>query len=203
MKENYDKLMLETIADLKNTPKLLLHSCCAPCSTYCIKELSEHYLVTVFYYNPNIDTVSEYNLRAKEQQRYIAEFRAKNKVEFLESEYTPSEFEEIAIGRENLPERGERCFLCYKLRLERTAKVAKESGFDYFATTLTLSPLKDAEKINVIGANLEKVYNIKYLPSDFKKREGYKQSLELSKEYKLYRQNYCGCKYSKRGENGI
>jgi len=203
MKENYDKLMVDTISRLNYIPKILLHSCCAPCSTYCIKELSRHLLVTVFYYNPNIDTKEEYLLRLNEQKRFISEYKTENKVDFLEMGYTPVDFEKIAVGRENLPERGERCFLCYKLRLEKTAIEAKKLGYDYFATTLTLSPLKCAEKINEIGKVLEKAYNIRYLTSDFKKREGYKQSLLLSKEYNLYRQNYCGCRYSKRGTNGI
>lgn len=199
MKENYDIKMVETINKLKYTPKILLHSCCAPCSTYCIKELSKYFFVTVFYYNPNIDTEEEYQLRLNEQRRFVSEYKAENKVELLDGAYTPNDFEKIAVGREAMAERGERCTLCYKLRLNKTAIVAKRSNFDYFATTLTLSPLKDAEKINIIGKELEKVYNINYLESDFKKREGYKQSIEISKEYNLYRQNYCGCRYSKRG----
>lgn len=199
MKENYDIKMVETIKKLKYTPKILLHSCCAPCSTYCINELAKYFFVTVFYYNPNIDTEEEYQLRLNEQRRFVSEYKAENTVELLDGAYTPSDFEKIAAGREAMAERGERCTLCYKLRLEKTAIEAKKRGYDYFATTLTLSPLKDAEKINIIGKELEKVYNISYLESDFKKREGYKQSIELSKEYNLYRQNYCGCRYSKRG----
>lgn len=198
MINNYDKEMQEIIKNLDYKPRLLLHSCCAPCSTYCIKELSKHFYVTVFYYNPNLDTENEYKYRLLEQKRFIKQFPTTNKVDFIDGLYTPCDFEKIAVGRENLPERGQRCTLCYRLRLDKTAIIAKERGHDYFATTLTLSPLKDTERLNEIGKDLQQTYNISYLATDFKKRDGYKQSIILSKEYKLYRQDYCGCIYSKK-----
>lgn len=195
---NYDKYMLDIINTLDYKPRLLLHSCCAPCSTYCIKELSKHFCVTVFFYNPNIDTELEYNNRLNEQKKFIDQFPTTNKVYFIDGVYTPCDFDKIAKGKEDMSERGERCTLCYKLRLEKTAIEASLGKYDYFATTLTLSPLKDATRLNKIGLQLESEYNIKYLTTDFKKREGYKQSIILSQDYKLYRQDYCGCKYSKK-----
>lgn len=199
-KINYDEKMKETLASLGGTPRLLLHSCCGPCSTYCIEELSPHFFVTVFYYNPNIDTDEEYEKRKNEQRRFIEAHPWKNPVAFCGEEHREEAFYAVAKGKENCPEGGERCFACYRLRLEETAKYAREHDFDYFATTLTVSPLKNADKLNAIGAELEKEYGVKYLFSDFKKRDGYKKSTEISKEYGMYRQNYCGCAFSKNAK---
>ena len=201
MKRNYQKELDVLIANLQKegrVPSLLLHSCCAPCSSYVLEYLSQHFNITVLYYNPNISSKEEYILRLAEQKRFIEALPSKNPVKLIEGDYEPKEFYAIAKGLESCPERGERCRKCYRLRLEYTAKLAKDEGFDYFATTLTLSPLKDAEALNNIGEELSEIFETAYLPSDFKKREGYKRSLELSKEYDLYRQNFCGCVYSKR-----
>lgn len=179
------------------TPSLLLHSCCAPCSSYTIEYLSKYFSITVLYYNPNISEQKEYEKRKAEQIRLINSLETKNKVSFLDCEYNSADFFETAKGYEKCREGGERCFRCYRLRLEKTACLAKEKDFDYFCTTLSISPLKNAQKINEIGYELENEYGILWLPSDFKKREGYKRSIELSKEFNLYRQNYCGCIYSK------
>lgn len=179
------------------TPSLLLHSCCAPCSSYTIEYLSKYFSITVLYYNPNISEQKEYEKRKAEQIRLINSLETKNKVSFLDCEYNSAEFFETAKGYEKCREGGERCFRCYRLRLEKTSCLAKENDFDYFCTTLSISPLKDAQKINEIGYELEEKYGVLWLPSDFKKREGYKRSIELSKEFNLYRQNYCGCIYSK------
>lgn len=200
-KINY-QLMLDKIT-AKNEgedilPSLLLHSCCAPCSSYTIEYLSKYFSVTILYYNPNISDKDEYEKRKAEQIRLINSMPLQGKVSFMDCDYNSSEFFDIARGYEDCREGGERCFRCYRLRLEKTARLAKENGFDYFCTTLTISPLKSSQKINEIGFELEKEYNIRWLPSDFKKREGYKRSIELSKEYNLYRQNYCGCIYSKK-----
>ncbi|SER52232.1 epoxyqueuosine reductase QueH [Lachnobacterium bovis] len=200
-KVNYQIVMEKIISEhqLKNeVPKLLLHSCCAPCSSYCIELLSQYFEVTVFYYNPNIYPEEEYFYRAKEQMRFIEEFDTKYDVKFLEGEFDTKKFYDISKGLENAKEGQERCFKCYKLRLEETAKIAKELGFDYFTTTLSISPLKNSQKLNQIGAELENKYGIKYLFSDFKKKNGYKRSTEISKEFDMYRQYYCGCVYSKR-----
>lgn len=180
------------------TPSLLLHSCCAPCSSYTIEYLSQFFKITVLYYNPNISPASEYEKRKAEQIRLINSMPTKNKVEFMDSDYNCDEFFAIAKGYEDCREGGERCFRCYELRLDKTATLAKQNGFDYFCTTLSISPLKNAQKINEIGMKLADKYEISWLPSDFKKREGYKRSIELSREYSLYRQNFCGCVYSKR-----
>ena len=201
MKRNYQKELDVLIANLQKegrVPSLLLHSCCAPCSSYVLEYLSQHFNITVLYYNPNISSKEEYILRLAEQKRFIEVLPSKNPVKLIEGYYEPKEFYAIAKGLESCPERGERCRKCYRLRLEYTAKLAKAEGFDYFATTLTLSPLKDAEALNNIGEELSEIFETAYLASDFKKREGYKRSLELSKEYDLYRQNFCGCVYSKR-----
>lgn len=179
-------------------PKLLLHSCCAPCSSYCLEYLSRYFSITVLYYNPNISSKEEYSLRFAEQKRLIDEMEFENPVSLKEGEHDPQKFYTIAKGLETCPERGERCHRCYRLRLEYAARVAKESGADYFATTLTLSPLKDAQVLNAIGDELGEKYAVEYLPSDFKKRGGYQRSIELSKIYSLYRQDYCGCIYSKQ-----
>lgn len=200
-KVNYQKLLDEII--IKNEredimPSLLLHSCCAPCSSYTIEYLSQYFSITVLYYNPNISEQAEYEKRKAEQIRLINSMPVKNKVRFLACGYDSGEFFDIAKGYEDCREGGERCFRCYRLRLEKTAQIAKNNGFDYFCTTLSISPLKNAQKINQIGYETEKKYGVAWLPSDFKKREGYKRSIELSKVFDLYRQNYCGCIYSKR-----
>lgn len=178
-------------------PRLLLHSCCAPCSSYVIEYLSQYFEITVFYYNPNISMEEEYKKRVAEQQRFINEFPAKHKVSFIEGDYDTSVFYNTVKGYEKCKEGGERCFLCYELRLRETARRAVAGEFDYFTTTLTISPLKKSVKLNEIGYNLGMEYGVGYLLSDFKKKEGYKRSIELSKEYDLYRQNYCGCVYSR------
>lgn len=194
----------------KKVPILLLHSCCAPCSSYVLEYLSQYFQITVYYYNPNISEQEEYEKRVAEQKRLfnkMNEVHAKENVhrtypiDIIEGDYAPQRFLEQSKGLEACAEGGVRCFHCYELRLEETAKKAQERKADYFATTLTISPLKNAEKINEIGYRLAAKYQINWLPSDFKKKEGYKQSIELSKEYELYRQNYCGCIYSKLTEN--
>lgn len=195
---NYDKKMWEIINNLQMVPSLLLHSCCAPCSSTVISILSNYFKVTVLYYNPNIDTKEEYEKRKKEQIKFISEYKAKNKVSFLDCDYEQESFLNKVKGLENEPERGARCPVCFKLRLEKTAMEAKKNNFDYFATTLTLSPYKNAKQINEIGLFLEKSIGINYLVSDFKKNDGYKKSIEYSKEFNLYRQDYCGCKFSKK-----
>ena len=195
-KVNYQKLQDNIIKELIGTPRILLHSCCGPCSSYCIKALSEHFLVTVHWFNPNIHPIEEYQKRLETQQKLINLIDAKNSVQLLCDEYIPNKFFELTQGLENEKEGGLRCEICFKQRLEKTAQIAKEQGFDFFTTTLTVSPHKDAQKINFIGEELSKKYGIKFLPSDFKKKNGYLQSIELSKKYGLYRQNYCGCIFS-------
>lgn len=186
-------------ADIK--PSLLLHACCAPCSSYCLEFLNEHFEITLFFYNPNIFPEEEYDHRVSELRRLVREMGLEIKV--LEAENDTKSFYALAKGREKLREGGERCFDCYRLRLEKTAALAKEGGFDYFTTTLSISPLKNAAKLREIGLELEKKYGVKNLPSDFKKKNGFKRSIELSAKYGLYRQNYCGCIYSKREEKSI
>ena len=206
---NYQKeldRLIEGLARENKIPRLFLHSCCAPCSSYVLEYLREFFYITVFYYNPNISMENEYLKRAAEQKRLIAEYnrlikdgQAKGfEIGVIEGDYAPQEFYDIAKGLEQCPEGGERCFRCYELRLRETARRAAAGGFDYFATTLTISPLKNAQKLNEIGKRLSEEYSISWLPSDFKKKNGYKRSIELSAEYGLYRQNYCGCVYSKR-----
>ena len=197
---NYQKRMEEEIAKVRQNeavPKLLLHSCCGPCSTYCIQTLSEYFSVTVYYFNPNIYPPEEYACRAAEQKRFIEQFPVKHPVSFVEGPFDPKEFYDYIRGYEKEPEGGERCFLCYRLRLEKTAEYAKQNQFDYFTTTLSISPLKNAAKLNEIGGELAVKYDILYLFSDFKKKEGYKKSTEISREYGMYRQYYCGCVFSK------
>lgn len=199
-KRNYQKELDKIIENNQKqniVPTLLLHSCCAPCSSYCIEYLSQFFEITVYYYNPNISEQEEYAKRVVEQRKLIASMPTKYPVSFVEGEYKPEEFFAIARGYEKCPEGGERCFKCYEQRLRSTAKKCLELGFDYFTTTLTISPLKNAEKLNEIGEKLGAELGICYLVSDFKKRDGYKRSTELSKEYGLYRQNYCGCAFSK------
>ena len=198
---NYQKAMEDLIAQScgeDKVPKLLLHSCCAPCSSYCIACLAEYFYVTVFYYNPNIYPPEEYHMRAKEQQRFIREFPVHYPVQFVEGIYDTDKFYAMAKGMEDIPEGGERCFACYELRLREAAEYAKAHDFDFFTTTLSISPLKNAAKLNEIGKKLEEEYSVQYLYSDFKKKDGYKKSTEISKEYHMYRQYYCGCVYSKR-----
>lgn len=180
------------------TPTLLLHSCCAPCSSYTIEYLSQYFRITVLYYNPNISPESEYDHRIEEQQRFISELKTVTPVSFVAGEYDPQTFYNAVRGLENEPEGGARCMVCYRMRLERAAQMAAELGLDYFTTTLTISPLKRADKINEIGEEIAAQTGVKFLPSDFKKRGGYLRSIELSREYGLYRQNYCGCVFSKR-----
>lgn len=198
---NYQKLMEELICKNctdKEVPSLLLHSCCAPCSSYCIACLAEFFEVTVFYYNPNIYPAEEYAMRVEEQGRFVREFPTKHPVHFVEGKYDAARFYEMASGMEELPEGGERCFACYELRLRETAEYALSHSFDFFTTTLSISPLKNAAKLNEIGAKLEREYGVRYLFSDFKKKDGYRKSTEISREYQMYRQYYCGCVYSKR-----
>jgi hypothetical protein len=198
---NYQKVMEELIKEYcgaGDVPRLLLHSCCGPCSSYCIQTLSEFFEVTVLYYNPNIYPPEEYDLRVREQERFIREFPVKHPVAFVAGRYDPEEFYACTKGYEDVPEGGERCFRCYRLRLEETARYAKQERFDFFTTTLSISPLKNAQKLNEIGGKLAEEYGIRYLYSDFKKKDGYKKSTELSREYDMYRQYYCGCVYSKK-----
>jgi len=198
---NYQKELEKKIIDIvknKTTPKLLLHSCCAPCSSYVLEYLSEYFDITIFYYNPNISPIEEFNKRIEEQKRLISKLPVKNKISFIEGNYENDKYEKLIKGLEMEKEGGSRCHLCYKLRLEETAKLAKEKGFDYFTTTLSISPYKNSKVLNEIGEELGKTYDINYLYADFKKRDGYKRSIELSKIYGLYRQDYCGCIYSKR-----
>ena len=195
---NYDKKLEEILSSLDSTPKLLLHSCCAPCSSAVIERLSKFFDITILYYNPNIEPYEEYLKRKEEEIRFIKEFKGVNKLGLLNCDYDNDKYHDIAKGLETAPEGGQRCHKCYRLRLEYTAKKAKELNYDYFGTTLTVSPYKNSKVLNEIGKNLESIYNVKYLYSDFKKKDGYKRSIELSKEYNLYRQNYCGCIYSKR-----
>jgi hypothetical protein len=199
-KRNYQRELDSLIAaiDEGETPTLLLHSCCAPCSSYTLEYLAEHFSVTVFYYNPNISPEEEYRKRVEEQQRLIRELPVKNPVKFIEGDYNPADFYAAVKGLENIPEGGERCFACYRLRLEETARLAAKLGADYFATTLSISPYKNAQKLGEISEELSGIYSVKNLPCDFKKRGGYKRSIELSALYSLYRQDYCGCVFSKR-----
>ena len=190
--------MGETLQNLDGTPTLLLHSCCAPCSTAVISALSAYFRITVFYYNPNIDERDEYEKRASEQRRLVGIMPSPNPVCFLEGEYKSEDFLIGAASLADEDEGGERCTFCYALRLEHTARTAKEMGFGYFTTTLTVSPMKDAERINVIGKAMGDKFGVRWLASDFKKQNGYQKSIELSKKYSLYRQNYCGCSFSKR-----
>lgn len=199
MNINYDQ-KIEEILENNLGKRILLHSCCAPCSSYVISYLSKFVDITVLYYNPNISPIEEYEKRKNEQIRLIQNINSSYKIDYIDCDYENDKFEKVVKGLEDEPEKGKRCTKCFNLRLEKTALVAKENSYDFFCTTLTLSPYKNAKLINEIGFELEKKYNIKYLPSDFKKRDGYKKSIELSKIYNLYRQNYCGCKYSKRKE---
>ena len=204
-RRNYQKELdsiLEGLARDGRVPRLLLHSCCAPCSSYVLEYLSRYFYITVLYYNPNIFPPSEYALRAREQESLISRMDFVYPVAFLEGSYRPETFYEAVKGLEGEPEGGKRCEKCYELRLLEAAKEAKAGDYDYFTTTLTISPLKSADKLNEIGRRLGTEYGVAYLPSDFKKRDGYKRSTQLSKEYGLYRQDYCGCVYSVRERSG-
>lgn len=203
-KRNYQKELEAIIDENKGTkPTLLLHSCCAPCSSYCMEYLLNYFDVTVLYYNPNITNEEEYNHRINEQERLINAFNEKYlkdsvvKIKLIKGDYKPEIFLERVKGYEDCKEGGDRCRICFAIRLEEAAELAKENGFDYFTTTLTISPLKNADALNEIGNMLGKKNDVKFLPSDFKKKNGYKRSVELSNEYGLYRQNYCGCEFSK------
>lgn len=200
IKINYQKLLEEILEEIKHsekTPKLMLHSCCAPCSSYVLEYLSSYFEITVNFYNPNITFNEEYQKRLEEQKGFNRNMNVKNEISLIEGIYDVEEFFKCIDGLEDSSEGGERCFECYRLRLEDTAKKAKEMGFDYFSTVLSISPLKNSQKINEIGKELEEKYGVKFLPGDFKKKNGYKRSVELSKEHDLYRQDYCGCVFSK------
>lgn len=190
---NYDKQMSQIISGLEKREKLLLHACCAPCSTACIERLKGHFDLTVYFYNPNMDTLDEYLLRLNEAKEYCAKIG----IDFISEDYLSNDYQSAVVGLENELEGGKRCQKCFYLRLEKTALTAKQKGYNYFATTLTVSPLKNAKLINEIGTEIAQKHNIKYLPTDFKKQGGYLRSIELSKENNLYRQNYCGCVYSR------
>ncbi len=199
-RRNYQRELEEIIKENESksrVPRLLLHSCCAPCSSYVLEYLSDYFEITVFYYNPNISPAEEYEKRAAEQRHLIQCLPAKHPIHLVVGTYEPERFYAVSKGLETVPEGGERCFRCFRLRLEETAKLALEGGYDYFTTTLTISPLKNAQKLNEIGEELSSIYRVDHLPSDFKKKNGYKRSVELSAEYGLYRQNYCGCVFSK------
>ncbi|WP_457944003.1 epoxyqueuosine reductase QueH [Caproiciproducens sp. LBM24188] len=197
-KINYQKELDRLIAGLGDrTPTLFLHACCAPCSSYVLEYLSQYFDITLFYYNPNIFPEAEYRKRVEEVRRLLSELPVKHPVRLQEGKYDPESFFALAKGHEAEPEGGERCALCYELRLREAAVLAKAGGYDYFTTTLSISPYKNAQKLNEIGARLEREYGVLYLPSDFKKRDGYRRSIALSKEYHLYRQDYCGCVFSK------
>lgn len=183
--------------NLDSKKKLLLHSCCGPCSSYVISYLTNYFDITILYYNPNIYPYDEYLKRKQEQIKLINEIDCSNNLDIMDCDYDNDLYEKCIIGLENEPERGNRCMVCYNLRMEKTAKMAKEYNYDYFCTTLSVSPYKNAEWINEIGEKLQNKYNVNWLYSDFKKKDGYKQSILLSKKYNLYRQDYCGCIYSK------
>ena len=202
MKQNYQKQMDAVVASLPQgeRPRLLLQSCCGPCSSYVLEALTPYFRVTVLYYNPNIQPRAEYDLRLENQRKIIAALPTPSAVDILECDYDGEKYNAAVKGLEAEPEGGARCTVCFRLRLEETAKRASELGYDWFCTTLTVSPHKDAERLNQIGRTLGERYGVPFLPSDFKKREGYKRSIQLSKEYELYRQDYCGCLYSKSEE---
>ena len=200
-KVNYQKeleKLLKQLGEEQRVPSLMIHSCCAPCSSYVLEYLSEYFKITIFYYNPNIYPESEYTKRILEQQKLIRDMKFRYPVSFLAGKYDKEKFYEMAAGMEDLKEGGARCMKCYELRLTETARQAVAGEFDYFTTTLSISPMKNAQKLNEIGVHVGEEYGVKYLVSDFKKKNGYKRSIELSKEYGLYRQDYCGCEFSMR-----
>ena len=203
MKQNYQKQMDAVVGSKPQgeRPRLLLQSCCGPCSSYVLEALTPYFRVTVLYYNPNIQPRAEYDLRLENQRKIIAALPTPSEVDILECDYDGEKYDAAVKGLEAEPEGGARCTVCFRLRLEETAKRASELGYDFFCTTLTVSPHKDAERLNQIGRALGERYGVPFLPSDFKKREGYKRSIQLSKEYDLYRQDYCGCLFSKPVDN--
>ena len=204
MKENYYLLFenqLNRIKEKGKVPTILLHSCCAPCSSHVITFLKDYFDITIIYYNPNIYPYEEYKKRKEEQIRLLNEIKSKNKLNIIDCDYDNNIYEKTIKGLEKEKEGGSRCYKCFWLRLDKTAQIAKENNYDYFSTTLTISPYKNSTVINEIGKKLETIYNITWLYSDYKKKDGYKKSIQLSKEYNLYRQNYCGCIYSKRIDN--
>lgn len=194
---NYDLLMEEQISNISEGEELLLHACCAPCSSACLERVANHFNVIIFFYNPNITEEEEYNKRINELRRFIREFKTKYPIKIIDGKYSPKKFFEISKGLEDEPERGKRCYKCYEQRIRETAKIAEELNIKYFTTTLSLSPHKNVEWINELGEKFDKEYSTNFLYCDFKKKNGYKRSIELSKEYNLYRQDYCGCVYSK------
>lgn len=214
-KRNYAKELENKISEFQKEgiyPKLLLHACCAPCSSHCLEYLRQYFDITVFYYNPNIMNEPEYRKRVEEEKRLIAEYNKQvetenfegmnsdasaRKIEIIEGDYIVSDYLNAVRGLENCSEGGDRCTRCFELRLEESARIAKENGFEFFTTTLTISPLKDAERLNRIGDEMGNKYGVSFLPSDFKKKEGYKRSIELSHMFDLYRQDFCGCEFSR------
>ena len=196
---NYDRQLNNIICELNGKkPSLLLHACCAPCSSYVLEYLSPHFEITLFFSNPNISPEEEYQKRLCELKRLVLEMGLSVKI--IEDDYSPEDFFDMSKGLETLPEGGERCRKCYQLRLHKTAARAKQGGFDYFCTTLSISPYKNAQWINEIGEELSKEFCVPFLPSDFKKKNGYKRSIELSRKYDLYRQNFCGCVFSMKNK---
>ena len=194
---NYDLEMEKQIEEVSNKNKLLLHACCAPCSSAVLERISKYFDITILYYNPNITEKEEYEKRLNEIENFVKKLNVDN-IKVLSGRYNPKEFFDMATGLEEEKERGKRCYKCYELRLRETAKVAEDLNFDYFTTTLSISPYKNSNWLNKIGQELDKEYTPTYLYADFKKKNGYKRSIELSKEYGLYRQDYCGCIYSKK-----
>lgn len=202
---NYQRMLERELSEIEragSVPTLLLHSCCAPCSSYVLEYLSGYFSITVFYFNPNIYPTEEYAMRVREQQEFIRRFPARYPVSFVEGDYDTARFYETVKGLEEEKEGGARCHACYRLRLREAGELAKRMGFDYFTTTLSISPLKDAGKLNEIGGQIGGEIGVRYLFSDFKKKNGYKRSTELSKEYGMYRQDYCGCVFSYRERHG-
>lgn len=198
MNRNYQKELDRLLSSMEGKPqKLFLHSCCAPCSSYVLEYLSQYFEITIFYYNPNISPREEYRNRVEEQKRLIGQLDTIYPISFMEGKYEPEKFYQMARGMEELPEGGQRCYACYEMRLREAAQKAVVQKADYFTTTLSISPYKNARWINEIGEKLEREYGVRHLPSDFKKKNGYRRSIELSRQYHLYRQDYCGCIYSK------
>ncbi|MEE3467861.1 MAG: epoxyqueuosine reductase QueH [Eubacterium sp.] len=198
MGRNYQIELDGYIKSLSSRPRLLLHCCCAPCSSYVTEYLHPFFDITVFFYNPNITESEEYEKRKSELKRYLGEVSFGESIDWIDADYEPERFLEMAKGLEDEPERGRRCEGCFRLRLGKTAEAAKAGGYDLFCTTLSISPHKDADLLMAIGEELAEEYGVPYLPSDFKKKNGYKRSIELSREYDLYRQDYCGCRFSMR-----